>query len=61
MQVLTGILSEKTEKDIGTQVSDYLNSLDDSYIPLLFTPLGYPNAEPVGNGRKSVEELVKFI
>ena len=33
----------------------------DEYEPVLLTPLGYPNAQPRGTGRKSIEELVEFI
>lgn len=32
----------------------------DNILPLLFTPLGYPDAEPRNPGRKSMEELVKY-
>ena len=67
--VMDHIILEATSLGLGTcyvgafkpEAAKELLGLDDSYIPLLFTPLGYPNAEPVGNGRKSVEELVKFI
>lgn len=32
----------------------------ENVLPLLFTPLGYPDAEPRNLGRKSLEELVKY-
>lgn len=32
----------------------------DDVEPLLFTPLGYPNAEPRGMGRKGLSELVRY-
>lgn len=32
----------------------------DDALPLIFTPLGYPDAEPRNTGRKSMEELVKY-
>ena len=38
----------------------FLN-LDENEEAVLFTPLGYPNAEPRGTDRKSIEELVEFI
>ena len=31
----------------------------DDVEPLLFTPLGYPDAEPRGMGRKKLDELVR--
>jgi hypothetical protein len=36
-------------------------NLSEEYEPVLLTPLGYPNAEPRGTDRKSIEELVEFI
>ncbi len=32
----------------------------DDTLPLLFTPLGYPDAGPRNPGRKNMEELVKY-
>lgn len=32
----------------------------ENVLPLLFTPLGYPDAEPRNPGRKSMEEIVKY-
>lgn len=32
----------------------------ENVLPLLFTPLGYPDAEPRNLDRKSLEELVKY-
>lgn len=35
-------------------------NVPDNVLPLLFTPLGYPAAEPRVTGRKNMEELVKY-
>ena len=34
--------------------------LDDEWEPVLFTPLGYGNAEPRDTPRKAIEELVIY-
>lgn len=34
--------------------------IPDNGLPLIFTPLGYPDAGPRNTGRKSREELVKY-
>jgi len=39
---------------------EFLNSKDNME-PLLFTPLGYPAAEPANTKRKCLEELVEYI
>lgn len=39
---------------------EFLN-LGEEYEPILFTPLGYPDAEPRGTDRKPLDELVEFI
>lgn len=38
-----------------------LLNLGEDEIPLLFTPLGYGNAEPRDTPRKSIDEFVEFI
>ncbi|KZX15879.1 FMN reductase [Methanobrevibacter cuticularis] len=38
---------------------DFLE-LEEEYEPLLFTPLGYPNNESSGPGRKTIDELVVY-
>lgn len=67
--VMDHIILEATELGLGTcyiaafnkeALSEMLN-LSDEYEPVLLTPLGYPNAQPRGTGRKSIEELVEFI
>lgn len=35
-------------------------NIPENVLPLLFTPLGYPAAEPAGIGRKNMEELVRY-
>lgn len=39
---------------------EFLN-LDEKYEALLFTPLGYPNAESRGTKRKTPDELIEYI
>ena len=34
--------------------------IPDNVEPLLFTPLGYPDAKPRGMGRKKLDELVRY-
>ena len=35
-------------------------ALDDEWEPVLFTPLGYGNAEPRDTPRKAIDELVIY-
>lgn len=35
--------------------------LDDNEVPVLFTPLGYPDAEPRDTPRKSIDEFTVFM
>ena len=42
------------------KASEFLN-LSDNEIPLLFTPLGYGNAEPRDTPRKSLDEFVIYV
>ncbi|MDO5848918.1 MAG: nitroreductase family protein [Methanobrevibacter sp.] len=35
--------------------------LDDNEVPVLFTPLGYPDAEPRDTPRKSIDEFTVYI
>ena len=35
--------------------------LSDEFEPILLTPLGYPNAQPRGTDRKSLDDLVEYI
>ncbi|MDL2270649.1 nitroreductase family protein, partial [Methanobrevibacter sp. OttesenSCG-928-I08] len=67
--VMDHMILEATALGLGTcyigafkpDVARELLNLDEDYEPLLFTPLGYPNAEPRGTPRKSPDELVKYI
>lgn len=42
-------------------LSKKLLNLSEEYEPILFTPLGYPNAESRGTDRLSIDDLVEFI
>ncbi|MCC7553557.1 MAG: nitroreductase family protein [Methanobacteriaceae archaeon] len=67
--VMDHMILEATSLGLGTcyigafnpQVAKELLNLSEDYEPLLFSPLGYPNAEPRDTPRKSVDELVKYI
>lgn len=67
--VMNHMILEASSLGLGTcyigafnpEAAKELLNLDDSYVPLLFTPLGYPNAESAGTTRKSLDELVDFI
>ncbi|MBR0472746.1 MAG: nitroreductase family protein [Methanosphaera sp.] len=67
--VMDHIILEATELGLGTcyiaafnkEPLSELLGLSDDYEPVLLTPLGYPNAEPRGTDRKSIDELVEFI
>jgi len=67
--VMDHIILEATDLGLGTcyiaafheePLIDLLD-LPDNQKPVLLTPLGYPNAEPRGTDRKSLDELVKYI
>lgn len=67
--VMDHIILEATELGLGTCFIAAYNreaviemlKLSDGYEPVLLTPLGYPDAEPRGTDRKSLDELVEFI
>ncbi len=67
--VMDHIILEATELGLGTCYIAAFNKeplaellqLSEDYEPVLLTPLGYPNAEPRGTDRKSIDELVEFI
>ncbi|WP_409199764.1 nitroreductase family protein [Methanobrevibacter sp. DSM 116169] len=67
--VMDHMILEATSLGLGTcyigafkpEKAKELLNLSDEYEPLLFSPLGYPNAKPRDTPRKSKEELVKFI
>lgn len=67
--VMDHMILEATSQGLGTcyigafkpDIARELLNLDEDEEPLLFTPLGYPNAEARDTPRKSVDELVKFI
>ena len=67
--VMDHIILEATELGLGTcYIAAYnrealieMLQLPNEYEPVLLTPLGYPNAEPRGTGRKSLDELVEFM
>ena len=67
--VMDHIILEATELGLGTCFIAAYNreaviemlKLSDDYEPVLLTPLGYPDAEPRGTDRKSLDELVEFI
>ncbi len=67
--VMDHIILEATELGLGTcyiaafnkePLSEMLG-LSEEQVPVLLTPLGYPNAEPRGTDRKSLDELVEYI
>ncbi|RAP53251.1 MAG: nitroreductase [Methanosphaera sp. rholeuAM270] len=67
--VMDHIILEATELGLGTCYIAAFNreplvellGLSDEYEPVLLTPIGYPNAEPRGTDRKSIDELVEFL
>lgn len=67
--VMDHIILEATELGLGTCYIAAFNkealinmlNLSEDYEPVLLTPLGYPNAEPRGTDRKSLDDLVEFI
>ena len=67
--VMDHMILEATELGLGTcyiaafnkEPLSELLGLSLEYEPVLLTPLGYPDAEPRGTLRKSIDELVEFI
>jgi nitroreductase len=67
--VMDHMILEATSLGLGTcyigafkpDIARELLNLDEDYEPLLFTPLGYPNAEPRDTPRKSPKELVNYL
>lgn len=63
------IILEATELGLGTcyiaafhkEPLSELLGLSDEFEPILLTPLGYPNAQPRGTDRKSLDDLVEYI
>lgn len=67
--VMDHIILAATALDLGTcyiaafkknEAIKFLN-LEENYEPLLFTPIGYIDAEPRDTPRKPIDELVEFI
>ena len=67
--VMDHIILAATDLSLGTcwiaafdpvEAKNFLG-LPDNQVPLLLTPLGYPNKEPVPKKRKSLEDLVVYI
>ena len=67
--VMDHMILEATELGLGTCFIAAFNKeslcemlkLSDDYEPVLLTPLGYPNAEPRGTDRKSIDDLVVYF
>lgn len=67
--IMDHIILEATDLGLGTcyiaafypkALSKLLN-LSEQEHPVLMTPIGYPNAEPRGTDRKSLDEIVKYV
>lgn len=67
--VMDHIILAATNVGLGTcyiaafqadKASEFLN-LNDNEVPVLFTPLGYENAEPRDTPRKEIDEFVEYI
>ena len=67
--VMDHIILAATDVGLGTcyiaafkadKASEFLN-LDENEVPVLFTPLGYGNAEPRDTPRKGLDEFVEYI
>ena len=67
--VMDHIILAATDVGLGTcyigafkadKAKRFLN-LDENEVPVLFTPLGYPNAEPRDTPRKELDEFVEYI
>lgn len=67
--VMDHIILAATNVGLGTcyiaafqadKASEFLN-LNDNEVPVLFTPLGYGNAEPRDTPRKEIDEFVEYI
>lgn len=66
--VMDHIILTATEQGLGTcwiaafdeEAAREVLKIPDDMEPLLFTPLGYPNAEPRGPGRRELDELVIY-
>jgi len=62
------LILQATELGLGTcwiaafnvEAAREVLKVPDDVEPLLFTPLGYPDAEPRGMGRKKLDELVRY-
>ncbi|OWT32409.1 nitroreductase [Methanobrevibacter sp. 87.7] len=66
--VMDNIILAATALNLGTcyigafnpdAAKDFINS--DNYTPLLFTPLGYIDADPRVQDKKSVDEIVEYL
>lgn len=67
--VMDHIILAATNVGLGTcyiaafkadKAREFLN-LNDNEVPILFTPLGYGNAEPRDTPRKEIDEFVEYI
>ena len=67
--VMDHIILAATNVGLGTcyiaalkadKAREFLN-LNDNEVPVLFTPLGYGNAEPRDTPRKEIDEFVEYI
>jgi nitroreductase len=67
--VMDHIILAATDVGLGTcyigafkadKAKRFLN-LDENEVPVLFTPLGYPNAEPRDTPRKELDEFVEYV
>ncbi len=66
--VMDHIILEATNQGLGTcwigafdaEATRKILGLPDNIDPIVMTPLGYPNAEPRGKDRKSLDELVRY-
>lgn len=67
--VMDHIILAATDVGLGTcyiaafkedKTREFLN-LPENEVPILFTPLGYGNAEPRDTPRKSLDEFVKYV
>jgi len=66
--VMDHLILAATELGLGTcwigafdvEAARKVLKIPDDVEPLLFTPLGYPDAKPRGTGRKDLSELVRY-
>lgn len=66
--VMDHLILEATNQGLGTcwigafdaEIARQILGLPDHIDPIVMTPVGYPNAEPRGTDRKSLDELVRY-